>query len=250
MESADRAKGRRELGTDPESGYKVLVQMTRYGPVVQIGDRDELPEDEKPQFANLKRGQSMETVTFEEAMDLFKLPKTIGEYEGKEVTIGRGRFGPYVKFDEKFVSLPRAIDPLEVELDTAIQLIEEKRKEDAPMGTYKGKPITKGKGRFGPFLKWDALFVNVPKKYDLDTISLDDAFELIEKKIEKEANRYIHNWPEEKIAVENGRWGPFIRFKKKSIKLPNGKEGKKMSPEEAKELKLEDVKKIIQASTK
>ena len=245
LESAERAKGRRDLGIDPSTGLKVLVQMTRYGPVIQIGDREELPEGEKPKFANLKPGQSMETISFEEAMDLFQLPKTVGEYESKEVIIGQGRFGPYVKFDDKFVSLPKNVDPLSIELDVAIGLIEEKRKEDAPIGTYKNKPITKGEGRFGPFLKWEGLFVNVPKRYDFQNISMDDAHELIGKKIEKEANRFVHQWPEEKIAIENGRWGPFIRFKKKSITLPKGKDGKRMTSDEAKELKLEDVKKII-----
>ena len=247
LESANRAKGRRDLGIDPKTGYKVLVQMTRYGPVVQIGDREELPDGEKPNFANLKPGQSMETVTFEEAIKLFQLPKSVGEYEGKEVIIGQGRYGPYVKYDEKFISLSQGMDPLSVLLDEAIALIEEKRKEDAPMGTYKGKPITKGKGRFGPFLKWDSIFVNVPKRYDFPNISIENAHELIAKKIEKEANRYIHQWPEEHIAIENGRWGPFICNKKKTIPLPKGKDGKKMTPEEAKELKLEDVKKMIAA---
>ncbi|MEE9372678.1 MAG: type I DNA topoisomerase [Saprospiraceae bacterium] len=250
MEEAARAKGRRELGIDPESGYKVLVQMTRYGPVVQIGDREEVKEDEKPRFASLRRGQSMETVTYEEAMELFKLPKTIGNYEDKEVIIGMGRFGPYVKFDEKFVSLPRGRDPMEVELDEAIGLIEQKRKEDAPVGSYKGTSYTKGKGRFGPFLKYGDLFVNVPKRYDFDNLSQEDAHELIEAKVQKEANRYIHQWPKEKIAVENGRWGPFIRLKKKSIPIPKDKDGNRMTPEQAKELSLEAVKKIIKASGK
>ncbi len=247
LESANRVKGRRDLGIDPKTGYKVLVQMTRYGPVVQIGDRGELPEGEKPNFANLNPGQSMETVTFEEAIELFQLPKNIGEYERKEVIVGQGRYGPYVKYDKKFISLSQGMDPLSVLLDEAIALIEEKRKEDAPMGTFKDKLITKGKGRFGPFLKWDGIFVNVPKRYDFPNISIEDAHELIAKKIEKEANRYIHQWPEVHIAIENGRWGPFIRNKKKAIPLPKGKDGKKMTSEEVKELKLEDVKKMIAA---
>ena len=250
MEGAARAKGRRELGLDPETGYKVLVQMTRYGPVVQIGDREEVKEGEKPRFASLQRGQSMETVTYEEAMELFKLPKNIGEYEGREVVIGLGRFGPYVKYDEKFVSLPRGKDPMELTLEEAIVLIEDKRKEDAPVGTYKGIPYTKGKGRFGPYLKYDSFFVNVPKRYDFDNLSSEEANELIENKIQKEANRFVQQWPAEKIAIENGRWGPFIRVKKKSIPIPKDKNGNRMTSEQAKELKLEEVKKIIAGSGK
>jgi DNA topoisomerase-1 len=246
LENADRASGERILGTDPESGRTLLVRMSRLGPVVQIGKPDELDEGEKPKYANLRPGQSLETIELETALELFQLPKTLGEYEGKEVVIGAGRYGPYIRYDEKFISIPRKEDPLELSMDRAIELIEEKRKADAPVGTYKGLPITKGKGRFGPFLKWNDLFVNIPRKYDPETIVLEEMHELIEKKVEKEANRYIHKWDDEKIAVENGRWGPFIRFNKKSVKLPKV-DNKRMTPEEAKELTLEEVKKLIEA---
>jgi DNA topoisomerase-1 len=188
----------------------------------------------------------METITFEEAMKLFEFPKVIGNYEDKEVLIGVGRFGPYVKFDEKFVSIPRGTDPLDVTLEDAIELIEKKRDEDKPMAEYKGHPITKGKGRFGPFLKWNGLYVNVPRRYDFENITLDEAFELIDLKIEKEANRYIKRWEDENIAIENGRWGPFIRFKKKSVKLPKV-DGKKPEAEELKDYTLENVKELIEA---
>lgn len=245
-ENAERASGERILGTDPESGRTVLVRMARFGPVVQIGAQDELAEGEKAKFGNLKPGQSMETITFNEAMELFELPKTIGDYKGVEVIIARGRFGPYIKYAEKFVNIPRNEDPLEMQLDRAIELIEIKIKEDAPVGSYKGIPYTKGKGRFGPFLKYDKLFVNVPKRYDFENLTQEEAHELIEAKIQKEANRYIHQWPEEKLAVENGRWGPFIRFGKKSIKLPRV-DKKAMSQEDAAKLTLEEVKKLVEA---
>ena len=173
--------------------------------------------NEKPKFANLNTGQSIETITFEEALKLFSFPKSLGQYKGKEVTIGLGRFGPYVKFDEKFVSIPRGEDPNEVDMDRAIALIVEKQKADAPIGEYKGLPISKGKGRFGPFLKWDKFFVNVPKRYDFENITIDQAHELIAAKIEKEANRYITQWTDLNLALENGRWGPFIRFKRRAF---------------------------------
>ncbi|MEM9547032.1 MAG: type I DNA topoisomerase [Bacteroidota bacterium] len=245
-ENAERASGERILGTDPESGRTVLVRMARFGPVAQIGTPDELAEGEKAKFGNLKPGQSMETITFNEAMELFQLPKTVGDYKGEEVIIARGRFGPYIKFGEKFVNIPRNEDPIEMELDRAIELIEIKIKEDAPVGTYKGIPYTKGKGRFGPFLKYNNLFVNVPKRFDFENLTQEEAHELIEAKIQKEANRYIHQWPEEKLAVENGRWGPFIRFNKKSIKLPRV-DKKAMSQEDAAKLTLEEVKKLVEA---
>ena len=111
--------------------------------------------------------------------------------------------------------------------------------------TYQGLPVTKGSGRFGPFLKWNELFINIPRRFDPETISKEDMTTLIEAKIEKEANRYVNNWEEEKISVQNGRWGPFIKFGKLNVKLPKGKDGK-MTSEEAKELSLEDVKAIIE----
>ena len=246
LEHADRATGERILGTDPETGRTLLVRMSRFGPIVQIGKTEELEEGEKPKYASLRPGQSLETIDYEAALDLFKLPKTIGQYEGEDVVIGVGRFGPYVRFKGSFISLERGEDPMSVKLDRAIKLIEQKRKADAPIGTYKGLPITKGKGRFGPFVKYDGMFVNIPRRFDPETITMDEIYELIEAKIEKEANRYIHRWDDEKITVENGRWGPFIKFKKKNIKIPKVND-KRVTSEEAKEFTLEDVKKIIEA---
>ena len=243
-ENAERAKGRRILGKDEKTGHTILVQMTRFGPAVQIGTKEEVGEEGKPQFASLKPGQSMDSVTLEDALELFKLPKTLGEYDGKEVSVGTGRYGPYVKHGDAFISLGRGTDPLEVEFDQAIEAIKIKAEQDKPIGEYKGKPITKGKGRFGPFVKWDGLYVNIPKRYDPDSISLDEVFALIAAKVEKEANRYIQRWESEKIALENGRWGPFIRHKKKSITLPKI-DGQKMTSEQAASLTLEEVKAII-----
>ena len=244
-ENASRARGTRVLGNDPDSGHSVLVQMTRFGPAAQIGTKEEVGEEGKPRFANLRPGQSMETITFNEVMDLFKLPKELGEYNGWTLEVNNGRYGPYVKYDGKFASLPRGMDPLALTMDEAIEIIKAKEKENAPIGTYKGEPITKGKGRFGPFLKWKDLYVNVPKKIDFETISESECHELIAAKIEKEANRYIKVWEEEKIAIENGRWGPFFRVKKKAVKIPK-KDDKKLSADELKELSLEEVKKLIE----
>lgn len=152
MENAERAKGKRELGKDPNSGYTVIAQMTRFGPVIQIGDREEVSEGEKPRFANMKPGQSMETITFDEAMELFKLPRVVGIVEGEEVLVNTGRYGPYVKMGEMFVNLPRNLDPMTITLDEAKVLIDAKLDENAPIGQYQNLPITKGKGRFGPSL--------------------------------------------------------------------------------------------------
>jgi len=244
IENAERERGRRELGKDEETGHTILTQMTRFGPVVQIGTREEVGEEGKPRFANLRPGQSIETISLEEALDLFQLPKTLGEHDGKEVVIGVGRFGPYVKFNEGFISLPKGEDPMSVTLERAVELIKAKEEENKPIGEYKDKPITKGKGRFGPFLKWEGMFINIPRKYDPATITLEESHELIAIKEEKEKNRYIHRWEKEKLALENGRWGPFIRKGKKSIPIPKI-DGNKISSEQAKNLTLDDVKQIV-----
>lgn len=244
MEQGERAKGRRDLGIDPVSGRQVLVQLTRFGPVVQLGDREELVEDEKPVFANLKPGQSMETITFEEAMELFKLPKDLGKHEDQVVSIGAGRFGPYVKFGEQFISIPKNLDPLEISVAQAIELIQQKQLEDAPIGHYKELPVTKGKGRFGPFVKWNGMFINVPRRIDFEKIKMTEAIPLIEAKEHKEANRYILRFDDDKITIENGRWGPYIKFGKKLINIPK-KEGEKVTSEMASKMNLEEFKAII-----
>ena len=246
MESAERPTRERVLGKDPESGFTVLTRMTRLGPVVQIGLPEEVSEQQKPKYANLRNGQSIETITFEEAMKLFELPKTIGTYQGEDVVVGVGRYGPYVRYGEKFVSLARGEDPLTVAMDRAVELIEHKEKSDAPVGTYQGIPITKGKGRFGPFLKWGNLYVNVPARMDLDHLTHEQMHELISAKQSKEASRYIQQWSDLDIAIENGRWGPFIRFKKKNINLPKV-ESQRMTAEQAALLSLEEVKALIEA---
>jgi DNA topoisomerase-1 len=194
----------------------------------------------------LIQSQSIETITLAEALDLFKLPLTLGEYEGQEVAVNVGRFGPYIKLGEQFISLPKGVDPMDVDLEKAISFIKEKQVADAPIGFYETLPVTKGKGRFGPFIKWNDLYINIPRAYDFDNLSQGDINELIEKKVTKEANRFIQQWPSEKISIENGRWGPFIRFNKKMLKLGKNPSGEKWTPEEVAKISLEDVKKMIE----
>ncbi|TCJ19188.1 type I DNA topoisomerase [Flaviaesturariibacter flavus] len=243
IETAERISGERDLGADPATGKPIIARMGRFGPMVQVGKTD---DEEKPRYAKLKPNQSIETISLNEALELFQLPKTLGEYQGQEVSVNSGRFGPYVKFGEQFVSIPRGTDPMDVDLDTAIALITQKQEADAPIAFFQEQPVTKGKGRFGPFLKWGDLYINVPKAYDFDNLTQHDVNELISKKLEKESNRYIQQWPAEKITIENGRWGPFIRFGKKMLKLGRGPEGEKLTPEQAAVLPLDSVKKMIE----
>lgn len=244
-ESAERVTGERILGQDPKTGKTILVRLSRNGPVIQLGAPDELVPEEKPRYANLPAGVSMEEIDLETTLPLFDLPKVLGEVEGKETAVGIGRFGPYVRWGETFISLGKGEDPHGVSMERAKELIAAKKKADEPKMTYKGLPVTQGVGRFGPFLKWNGLFINIPKRYNPENLTKDEMTELIQAKEEKEANRYIQRWEADKIDLEQGRWGPFIRFKKKSIKLPKIKD-KRMTREQAAELSLEEVKQIIE----
>jgi DNA topoisomerase-1 len=234
QENADRESGERILGSDPKTGKQVSVRLGKFGPMVQIGTVD---DDEKPQFASLSPDQQLNTITYEEAMDLFQLPKSLGAYKGEEVEVNNGRFGPYVKFGKKFVSLPKGVDPLSVELEDAIALIKEKEAADAPIYTYKDLPVQKGKGRFGPFIKWNNMFINVNKKYDWDDLSENDIIELIETKIQKEIDKVVHDWKEEGIRVEKARWGRHNIIKGKTkIELDKSVDVSKMTLDKVKDL--------------
>lgn len=184
LDNADRATHERELGVDPVSGKPISVRVGRFGPLVQIGTAD---DEEKPVFASLRKGQMIETITLEEALELFKLPKKVGEFEGKEMTVAIGRFGPYIRHNSSFYSLPKGLDPLDVEQEQAIQIIEEKRQKD------KDKVI---------------------KIFDEN--------------------------PEAKI--ENGRWGPFVRFGKQNLKIPKGTEVEKITYADVLKWAEEDTK--------
>ncbi len=246
-ENADRATGERLLGKDPKSGKNVYARMGRYGAMIQIGESD---DEVKPTFASLMATQNIATITLEEALELFKLPFELQDFEGKPVSVAVGRFGPYIKWGETYISIPKLEDPLSVNQERAEELIKEKQLADAPVAHFKGEPVTKGKGRFGPFIKYKDMFVNVPKKYDFENLSQNDIQELIEAKLEKEANRYIQQWEKEKISIENGRWGPFIKFGKTNFKIPKTKDDEKYTAEDLAEVTLEEVKKWITAQDK
>ncbi|GAB2765221.1 type I DNA topoisomerase [Salinimicrobium soli] len=233
-ENAEREVGERILGQDPVSGKPVSVRLGKFGPMVQMGS---VEDEEKPKFASLSPDQTLDSVTFEEAMELFKLPKELGEYKGETVEVNNGRFGPYVKYGKKFVSLDKGEDPLQVSMDRAVELIKAKEKADAPIYEYKGLPVQKGVGRFGPFLKWNDMFINVSKKYDFDDLSAEDIEELIEDKLKKEKEKVIQNWEEEGIRVEKARWGRSNIIKGKTkVELPKTVDAAKLSLEEVKDI--------------
>ena len=201
--NADRESGERILGKHPESGKTVLVRLGKFGAMAQIGDS----EDEEKKFASLRPEQNIGTITLEEALNLFLLPKALGEYQGEEVEVSLGRFGPFIRFGKVFVSLPKGEEPLDVDLERAKVLIDEKTEADAPIAVYKGEAVQKGTGRFGPFIKWNGIFINVSKKYNFDNLSQNDIEELIEDKLQKNIDKVIHNWEAEGILVQKARWG-------------------------------------------
>ena len=217
-DNAERQSGEKILGSDPISGRVVKVRLGKFGPIAQIGTID---EEEKPLFASLTNDQQLDTISLEAALELFKFPKEIGNYKDEIVTVNNGRYGPYIKFSTKSISIPNGIDPHSVDLNLAIELIDEKLKSEEPIHMFEDKPVTKGKGRFGPFIKWNDMFININKNYDFDNLAITEIEELIELKIKKEKEKLISEWTDEGIKVEKGRWGrSIISLGKKKVEIP------------------------------
>ena len=234
QQNATRESGKRVLGSHPENGKEVSVRLGKFGPMVQIGTVD---DEEKPKFASLPQDFQIESVTLDQALSLFELPRTLGEFQGETLEANNGRYGPYIKFGKKFVSIPAGKSPTSISLEDAIVIIEDKIKADAPIHVYENMDVQKGKGRFGPYIKWNNIFINVNKKYDWDNLSTDDIEELIEEKKQKEKDKVIHNWEEEGIKVEKGRWGKFYLIKsKKKILLDKNLNVASIDLDQAKEI--------------
>jgi len=231
--NAERESGERILGKDPKTGRQVSVRLGKFGPMAQIGEA----EDEDKIFASLMSDQNIGNITLEEALNLFLLPKKLGAYKGEEVEVSNGRFGPYVRHGSAFISLPKGEDPLDVSMDRAQELINEKLKADAPIATYKGEGVQKGTGRFGPFIKWNGLFINVSKKYNFDNLSQSDVEALIEDKLQKNIDKVLHNWEAEGILVEKARWGRSVITKGKiKIELSKDTDASKLTLAQVQEM--------------
>jgi len=178
----------RELGVDPKTGKKIIVRLGRFGPLAQLGETPEEEDGEKPTFASLRKGQFIERITLEEALELFKLPRTLGEYEGYKVTAAIGRFGPYIKFNNLFISIPKEEDPLDITMDRAIELIEIKKEVEANkyIKTWDENPdIQVLNGRYGPYIKAGKKNVKIPKDKEPAELTLEECIELAEKAPEK-----------------------------------------------------------------
>ncbi len=229
--NSGRETGERILGTDPKTGRPLSVRLGRYGAMAQIGN----PEDaEKPIYASLLAGMSIETITFEEALKLFELPRHLGIVDGKNVEVNVGKFGPYVHYGDAYISLAKGEDVFSVTLERAKELISEKKKADAPIAIYEGAEVTKGVGRFGPFIKWNNIYINVTKKYNFDRLTPKDVEELIESKLQKEQEKVVKQWDEGEIRLEKARWGRYTLIKGKTkIELPKETDVETFSKEQA-----------------
>tara|TARA_Y200000002_G_scaffold56126_1_gene41452 strand:+ start:2419 stop:4860 length:2442 start_codon:yes stop_codon:yes gene_type:complete len=218
--NAKRETGERILGSDPKSGRQVSVKLGKFGPMVQIGRVD---DEEKPLFASLLPDQKISSVTIEDALRLFELPFKVGEYEGKEVVSNIGRYGPYIKYEKTFISIPQGLTPFTISIEKSVELILNKLKENKPLINYEGFDVTKGKGRFGPYIKWNGIFINVNKNYDFDNLSDEDCIKLITDKKAKDAEKILKVWDSDKISIEKGRWGKIFIIKGKS-RIPLSKD--------------------------
>ena len=229
--NSGRETGERLLGTDPKTGRPLSVRLGRYGAMAQIGN----PEDaEKPIYASLLAGMSIETITFEEALKLFELPRHLGIVDGKNVEVNVGKFGPYVHYGDTYISLAKGEDVFSVTLERAKELISEKKKADAPIAIYEGAEVTKGVGRFGPLIKWNNIYINVTKKYNFDKLTPKDVEELIESKLQKEQEKVVKQWDEGEIRLEKARWGRYTLIKGKTkIELPKETDVETFSKEQA-----------------
>jgi len=231
-ETAEKATGARLLGTDTVSGKPINARIGRFGPMIQIGEAE---DEEKPKFASLRKDQSIQTITLQEALDLFKLPRTLGEREGEVCTVGIGRFGPYVRLGSTYASLTPDDDPLEIDLPRAVELIDLKKVANATrdLGEFKGEMLVVGRGRFGPFVKHGKTYANIPKGEEPTAVTYERGVELMEAKLAGIRQNILKEFEGSEIQVLDGRYGPYITDGNKIANVPKEKEPKEVTLEEA-----------------
>ncbi len=223
LKTSEKVSGERELGTDPKTGKKVIARLGRFGAMVQIGVSD---EEEKPKFASLNKTQSIETISLEEALKLFDLPKTVGLFEEKEIVVAIGRFGPYIKHNSIFVSIPKTFDPMTITLEETIEIIKDKRiqnEKNAPrsLGKHNEEEVLVAVGRYGPYIKIGAKNYALPRKTDASLLTLAEAVKLAE---ENDTKNVLAQFEEDdSIKVMSGRYGAYIAMGKNNYKIPVGK---------------------------
>jgi len=197
--------------------------------MAQIGHQD---DKIKPKYASMRKGQMIDTITLEEALDLFKLPRNLGQHDGKEIIISIGRFGPYIKHGEEYVSLPKTEDPYSISLSRVVEILTSPRLPRT-LGQYEGQPVVVAKSFFGNYVKHGATNASLPKRFDTFLVTLEEAIEILKVKIQKDKEKHIKSWPEDRrVKVVIGRYGPYIQSGKKIFKIPAGKEPLELELEE------------------
>lgn len=245
LKTSERASGERLLGIDPVSGKNVYVKLGRYGPMIQIGDTE---SEEKPKFAGLNKGQSIDTIALSEALTLFNLPRVAGKYEDNDMIVGIGRFGPYIKLNNMFFSLSHKDDPYTVTEQRAIAVIEEKRKKDMEIaenkskyplkiGEYDGREVFIAMGKYGAYLKHGVDNVPLGRNVKPNSVTLEKAIETILSQKEKNTKKIIREFPgDEGVKVLNGRYGPYISNGRENYKIPKGKNPATLTIEDCREI--------------
>ncbi|MBR1769328.1 MAG: type I DNA topoisomerase [Bacteroidales bacterium] len=240
-EHSEKQKGERLLGKDPKTNKNVYAKIGRYGAMIQIGENT---DDEKPVFSSLRSNQSISTVTLQEALDLFSLPRNIGEYQNKEIIASTGRFGAYIKWGDVNVSLPKKADPYTISLDECIPLIDKKLKTDEikknlpkTLAMKDGKAIELKYGRFGLYLSFNEKNFRIPAGTDVSSLSEQDAIDIVEEKKKADTSGSALKVFSNGAELLKGRYGEYIKYNGKNFRLPKG-----LSQENLTE---EDVNKII-----
>lgn len=222
-ETAERVTGERILGKDPKSGKTVLVRIGRYGPLVQLGHKD---DGDEPLFASLNPGQSIETISLEDGLKLFSLPREVLQYEGKPLVLGIGRYGPYMKYGEKFYPVQKGTDLISMSAEVAEELLKialAQPQYPLELGEYEGETLTVNKGRFGPYIKFGSAFVSIPRGEDPTQVTLKQAIELIQAKAQADKDKILKTFEEDKdLQIVKGRYGPFLQYAGKNVALPKG----------------------------
>jgi len=227
-----KASGERLLGYDPKTNEKVFAKLGKYGPMVQIG---ESYADSKPRYARLQADQFIDSITLEEALDLFRLPRSLGEWNGKEVSVGVGRFGPYVRCDNTFESIPKSEDPYSISLERCVELLENKMQKTADriphvVGHLDGKEILAAAGRYGPYIKYDGKNITLDKGTDINSLTEEEAVEYIRN---KETKNVLLSFAEDaNVKVMNGRYGPYITNGTDNFKIPKDMIANKLTYQE------------------
>ncbi|MBI5204296.1 MAG: type I DNA topoisomerase [Nitrospirae bacterium] len=228
-ETSARQSGERVLGKDPMTGKQVIVRLGKFGPIVQIGHQE---DKEKPRYASLRKDQRMDTITFEQAMEIFKLPRNLGTHKGDEVIVNIGRFGPYIKYQGGYVSLPKDEDPNTISLERVKEILNGPRLPKV-LGKFRDEDIIAAKGRFGPYVKYKNIFASLGKGEDPLDITLERAIELVTEKEKKDLDKIIKSWDEDmRVRVVNGRYGPCIQSGKKFFRIPASKKPQDITLEE------------------